>query len=310
MCLIRCWHEVIHMKNLCHLVSFNYILSLVNQFANSKDMFPDKEVAFVFLPCFYWLEAQCVTSKWWCHARTCDTRFLLLRTNPMPKIQMPLWTNRLQVHQYYTIDVAELEFILTSLETPELLKDTNVDCPLRGEIFQDTHLSKAEKRTDLICWVENLVSRFWSQRTIYAKVHETFLDLLWILFVWFFRLIAMYGFSYFRIFPHVTWDRPFTVVAVCDSSKHSAEFNPILRALWYSLTWTSGGGKTTGLPHQQVDVQLWLKDWMVFECTCHCHYPFPRMLMRFITSIQSLRYENSQLLMIDDIKVIDVAKDR
>ena len=60
------------------------------------------------------------------------------------------WFSYNNIGQHVKVSADELEVIPTSWGIPEPLKNTNVDCPLRGEIFQDTHLSKAEKRTGLI----------------------------------------------------------------------------------------------------------------------------------------------------------------
>ena len=68
------------------------------------------------------------------------------------------------IGQHVKVSADELEVIPTSLGIPEPLKNTNADCPLRGEIFQDTHLSKAEKRTDLIYGFENLFSLFLEEK--------------------------------------------------------------------------------------------------------------------------------------------------
>ena len=75
------------------------------------------------------------------------------------------WFSYNNIGQHVKVSADELEVIPTSLGMPEpLKKHTNVDCPLRGEIFQDTHLSKAEKRTDLIYGFENLFSLFLEEK--------------------------------------------------------------------------------------------------------------------------------------------------
>ena len=121
-------------------------------------------------------------------------------------------------------------------------------------------------------------------------------------FLTYLEYVGWLGFSYFRVFPHCLDMRQtghlFTVGAVYESWKHSAKFINNCAHPWWRRESPQKQQVSTRLLHHcdgAFHINSWIiamtesVGWFLNVLAVTVTGPFCRMLMRFITSIQSLR---------------------